>query len=156
MFLHGIPLDRIKFAGGWASLTTLEHYVQEASAYRAFASLGPTSAALLGVLRCSFPSVPPPPQTPWADIVLEHGATSAAGLPESLGIEPDLIVWTVRLAHAEVAPRPTEVLASLTGADADELASDSSVARVRLWLRREGGELVSALGVVGDEAQVAA
>ena len=78
-----------------------------------------------------------PRSAPWADIVLEHGATSAAGLPESLGIEPDLIVWTVRLAHAEVAPRPTEVLASLTGADADELASDSSVARVRLWLRRE-------------------
>ena len=84
-------------------------------------------------------------RAPWSSMVFDHGIRLAAGLCEELGIAPDLQVFTVRLALAESAPRPTEVLAALTGADAEELAMDCSVARVRLWLADDAGKLVDAL-----------
>ncbi len=82
---------------------------------------------------------------PWSSVVLEQGVRLAAGLPESLGIAPDQHVFTVRLAHAESVPRPTEILAMLTGANAEELAAQCSVARTRLWLTDDAGTLVDAL-----------
>jgi radical SAM-linked protein len=91
----------------------------------------------------------------WSDVVIDYGVRPAVGLPACLDIEPDLRVFTVRTAHRESSPRPTEILAALIDATADELNEDSSVARVRLWLRDEAGALVDALAAPCETPTVA-
>ena len=80
LFLSGVPVDRIKFAGGWASLATLEHYIQEASSYRAFAHLPAPAARAIESVAAAFPSLPSPPLAPWSSLQQAHGLHSFAHL----------------------------------------------------------------------------
>ena len=75
-FLDGLPLDQLKFAGGWTSVKTLEHYVQEAAAFRAYANISSSTANLIAFLQQTFPNLPSPPEV--SCVALRHGCSGQA------------------------------------------------------------------------------
>ena len=64
LFLSGVPLDRIKFAGRWKVLSSLEHYIQEAMSTLVLHHIRPEAVPLLRHLLAQ-PIGPLPPLAPW-------------------------------------------------------------------------------------------
>ena len=66
MFANEIlDIRRLKFRGRWASLHTLEHYVQEATATLVMMRAGQTQAICLEELEASGHIFLKPPPLPW-------------------------------------------------------------------------------------------
>ncbi len=65
LFAQGLELGRLKFRGRWASLTTLEHYVQEASASLVLLSLPPDQVCRLEAIARAGSKFEEPPTVPW-------------------------------------------------------------------------------------------
>ena len=86
LFLSLCPVDRIKFLGGWNSLSSLSSYLQEAASTFAWNQLAP-SAQKLHAERCAFYSVllNSPPSTPWRALLPSWVAKSKKTMRLSLG-----------------------------------------------------------------------
>ena len=65
LYLTGIPVDQLRFIGGWTSVVTLEHYIQEAMSVRMLLQLTPATQLQLKALLCMFPHGALPPTEPW-------------------------------------------------------------------------------------------
>ena len=72
LFLEGCQVDRIKFLGGWTSVRTLEHYIQEAVAVRSLLELPTDLQHSLHALHSMFPAGPRPPNKPWSSFLRRH------------------------------------------------------------------------------------
>ena len=81
MFLEGASLDTIKFAGGWSSISTLEHYVQEAAVVRCASQLSVQAQATLRDLLSEWPVVPEPPQSSFLDVLSRYAPPASAKFP---------------------------------------------------------------------------
>ena len=91
LYLNGIPVNNIRFSGGWSSIVSLEHYIQEASSYRAFASLSSGSTAAIASVRSAFPVLPPPPRCAWVDLLAtsSHESFTQCFRPSEPETSPD-------------------------------------------------------------------
>ena len=66
LFLDGVHTDHIRFIGGWTSMATLEHYIQEAISIRMLLQLPQVTQQRLCALLSLFPAGLRPPYHPWA------------------------------------------------------------------------------------------
>ena len=71
-FLDEVPVDRIKFLGGWSNIRTLEHYIQEAVAIRSLLQLPQSVQQQLYAMHSLFPTGPRPPTSPWQSLFRRH------------------------------------------------------------------------------------
>ena len=66
LYLLGVPIDVIKFRGGWTALNSLEHYIQEAVAVRCLSAVSGSHETALKAIYDLFPSGALPPPLHWS------------------------------------------------------------------------------------------
>ena len=64
-YLQGEDVNYLKFAGGWTSIASLEHYIQEAISVRTLLQLEASAQTRLSALLRFLPGGPHPPAKPW-------------------------------------------------------------------------------------------
>ena len=65
LFMGGVPIDQLRFAGRWRSVHTLEHYVQESVATTIMSKLSSSQCKRLAAYLNLAPLVQAPPPQPW-------------------------------------------------------------------------------------------
>ena len=80
MFMNGASVSRIKFAGGWRALNSLESYIQEAMAHLVTASLTDAELAQArSVVSISLVAWRRPPAVPWTSLFSRRRQLAALG-----------------------------------------------------------------------------
>jgi hypothetical protein len=65
-YRQGIEIQRLRYAGRWTNLKTLEHYIQEATAASVQDSISKTSQQRIASVLDQGPRFAEPPLLPWA------------------------------------------------------------------------------------------
>jgi hypothetical protein len=72
LYLLGESIDRLKYAGRWKHLGTLEHYIQEASSMAVMSQLSALGAKALTSLLPFVNMLERPPSLPWSSYFSRH------------------------------------------------------------------------------------
>ena len=98
MFMMGCDISRLKFLGGWRSINSLEHYVQEAATATILARIPPHVQKQIKSALLLFPGVPPPPIQPWSAFFSRAAHTAACARAQH-DVEPGWLLPEGGQAH---------------------------------------------------------